>query len=167
MTKTLHFFVLLLAAVLVGSCATKVQLEPALPCSVEDETETLYIRKVGIGVSANLQQARWESLSDAKIKILSHLLNVPFSKDSIALLQTDILPFEKECEKVYFNDDQYYVYTRLATLTPDEARLLYYREQFRKYAEKKKKQMFENQKDAPSESIINDSDSINVIQKIK
>lgn len=138
--------------VLVAGCATKIQSTPVLPCSIEEYTDSQHIREVGHGASENLQMARRKSLIDAKMKILSYLLNVPLSSDSIVLLQTDILPFEKECEKVFFNENQYHVYTRLACPMPDEERLVYYREQFRKYAEEKRKQMQGNQQGSKEES---------------
>lgn len=152
MKRTVIYLTIFTFAVLWVSCATKIQTSPALPCSIDEGTDSLYIREVGHGVSANLQQARRKSLSEAKMRILSHFLNVTSSKDSLALLQTDILPFEKECEKVFVNDNQYHVYTRLASPIPDEARLLYYREQFRKYAEEKRKQMQGNQQGSKEES---------------
>lgn len=96
--------------------------------------------------------ARRKSLIDAKMEILSYLLNIPLSNDSVVFLQADILPFEKECEKVFFNENRYHVYTRLACPMPDEERLVYYREQFRKYAEEKRKQMQGNQQGSKEES---------------
>lgn len=147
--KKIQTYLLLsfIAGILYG-CVTKVQTTSVIPCSVEEDSSSQYIRRVGHGACANLQMARNESLIDAKIKILYHLLNTPLSIDSIVFLQTDILPFEKECEKVFFNENQYHVYTRLACQIPDEEKLVYYRERFRKYAEEKQKQMMEKQRNS-------------------
>ena len=172
MKRIVTYLTIFAFAFLWVACATKMQTSPALPCSIDEDTDSLYIREVGHGVSANLQQARRESLSEAKMRILSHFLNVT-SKDSLPLLQTDILHFEKECENVFVTDNQYHVYTRLASPIPDEARLLYYREQFRKYAEEKQKQMLDNRTNNADDSVMkaipsisgpNGSDSTNLHQ---
>ena len=74
---------------------------------------------------------------------------------------------------MFVTDNQYHVYTRLASPIPDEARLLYYREQFRKYAEEKQKQMLDNRTNNADDSVMkaipsisgpNGSDSTNLHQ---
>jgi hypothetical protein len=143
MKKIQPYLLIFFIACILDGCITKEKTMSALPCSVEENSNSQYIRRVGHGASANLQMARKESLIDAKIKILSHLLNTPLLMDLVVFLQTDILPFEKECEKVFFNENQYHVYTRLACQIPDEKRLVYYRERFHKYAEEKQRQMLD------------------------
>lgn len=151
MKRLKNYLLLSCIIILVAGCATKIISTPVLPCSMEEGIDSQYIREVGHGASENLQMARRQSLIDAKMKILSYLLNIPLSNDSVVFLQADILPFEKECEKVFFNENQYHVYTRLACPMPDEERLVYYREQFRKYAEEKQKQMQGNQQGSNNE----------------
>lgn len=165
--KKIQTYLLLpfIAGILYG-CVTKVHTTSVIPCSVEEDSNSQYIRRVGHGTSANFQMARKESLIDAKIKILSHLLNTPLSIDSIVFLQTDILPFEKECEKVFFNENQYHVYTRLACQMPNEEKLVYYRECFRKYAEaKQKSKNVENSLNIQPETHQNKSEDNNISSK--
>lgn len=156
MNRLKSICLLLAVAMILGSCATKLPADITLPCSVA-ETDSLYIREVGVGINIDLQAARWVSLVDAKMRIFSRFFKSVSSSDTLIVCQTNILPFEKECEKVFFKDNKYHVYTRIASPIPDEERLVFYREKFRKYAEEKQKRMLELIQEDQSNGNVDDS----------
>ena len=133
---------MIIALFFVG-CGTKKAVVTIMPCESETMDDSLYIRELGHGISANLQLARNMALHDAKFKMINrfcdsvrtYMPQVVYNSavDTIYVGFKDSILFQypssyfgelsytrKECEKVtYDGNNQYHCFITIALSKED------------------------------------------------